>query len=239
MGFKRALNSRVVAVGAGAAVLALLAGGAGYAAGQIDSGDIEDETILSRDVKDGKLRLKDLSDGTQKNLQGQDGKDGQDGEDGQDGQDGKDAFADMQVAALAQSTPIENIGGGINQNNTDLGVKLTLEPGKYLVTIDGAFISDQAAGDGTPAVWPQLSLWIDRSADGSFQWQENEGDISPNALMPPAADRHISVHGSTIVTVEETTEIGLLGFGYAADQSTARSGEIDVNRAVLTATPLP
>ena len=41
MGFKRALNSRIVAVAGGAAVLAVLAGGAGFAAGQIDSGDIQ------------------------------------------------------------------------------------------------------------------------------------------------------------------------------------------------------
>lgn len=60
MGFKRVLNSRMAAVGAGATVLALLAGGAGFAAGQIDSGDIENNSIRSADVKDETLRKKDM-----------------------------------------------------------------------------------------------------------------------------------------------------------------------------------
>ncbi len=63
MGFKRVLNSRMAAVGAGATVLALLAGGAGYAAGQIDSGDIKNESIRTVDVKDGGLKKKDLRPG--------------------------------------------------------------------------------------------------------------------------------------------------------------------------------
>jgi hypothetical protein len=60
MGFKRVLNSRMAAVGAGATVLALLAGGAGYAAGQIDSGDIKNNSVRSVDVKNGDLRKVDL-----------------------------------------------------------------------------------------------------------------------------------------------------------------------------------
>lgn len=98
MGFKRALNSRVAAVGVGGAVLALLASGAGYAAGQIDSGDIQnnsirskdirDNTIRGKDVKDGALRLRDLSDGTRMHLQGNDGLPGADGADGADGAEG-------------------------------------------------------------------------------------------------------------------------------------------------------
>lgn len=63
MGLKRALNSRMAAVGVGATVLALLAGGAGYAAGQIDSGDIKNESIRTVDVKDGGLKKKDLRPG--------------------------------------------------------------------------------------------------------------------------------------------------------------------------------
>ncbi|HWM74955.1 MAG TPA: hypothetical protein VNQ53_14500 [Nocardioides sp.] len=79
MGFTRVLKSRVVAVGAGAAVLALLAGGAGYAAGEITSKDIENDTIRSGDVKDGALKLRDLSGWTQESLQGQQGQAGTDG----------------------------------------------------------------------------------------------------------------------------------------------------------------
>jgi hypothetical protein len=51
----------MAAVGIGAAALALLAGGAGFAAGQINSGDIQDNSVRSVDVKDGDLKTKDLN----------------------------------------------------------------------------------------------------------------------------------------------------------------------------------
>jgi hypothetical protein len=63
VGLKRVLNSRMAAVGAGATVLAVLAGGAGYAAGQIDSGDIKNDSVRSVDIMDGDLRAKDLRPG--------------------------------------------------------------------------------------------------------------------------------------------------------------------------------
>ena len=75
MGFKRVLNSRIAAVGAGAAALAVLAGGAGYAAGEITSHDIQDNTIRSADVQDESLKMKDLATGAQKQLKGDHGRD--------------------------------------------------------------------------------------------------------------------------------------------------------------------
>ena len=89
MGFTRALDSRLVAVGAGALVLAVLAGGgAGFAAGQITSRDIADGTIRGVDVADGSLRLKELSDGTVQSLQGLQGPQGLPGEQGPPGGQG-------------------------------------------------------------------------------------------------------------------------------------------------------
>jgi hypothetical protein len=79
MGIKRVLNSRLAAVGAGAAALAVLAGGAGYAAGEITSKDIQDNTIRSADVKDESLKMKDFTTGAQKKMYGGHGKDGKDG----------------------------------------------------------------------------------------------------------------------------------------------------------------
>ncbi len=76
MGFKRVLNSRIAAVGAGAAVLAVLAGGVGYAAGEITSKDIQNDTIRSADVKDESLKMKDFTNGAQKKMNGAHGKDG-------------------------------------------------------------------------------------------------------------------------------------------------------------------
>ena len=76
MGFKKVLNSRLMAVGAGATALALLAGGVGYAAGQITSGDIKNDTIRSVDVHDDSLKLKDISNGAERQLQGKRGPQG-------------------------------------------------------------------------------------------------------------------------------------------------------------------
>lgn len=170
--------------------------------------------------------------------QGPKGDKGDKGDDGEAGAPGKDGVFTLQASSLAAPKPVEHIGGPINDNATNLGVDLTLPAGSYVVTVDGAFSSDAAAADPSVDVWPQLSLWLDRNGDGAFRWQDGEGDISPNALMPTKADRHIWVHGTTVVTLDTETKVGLLGFGYTSTQGSERSGEIDVVRATLTATPL-
>ncbi|MCW2796697.1 hypothetical protein [Nocardioides sp.] len=63
MQFKKLLNNRVTAVIGGAAVVAILGSSAGYAAGQIGSEDIQNDSIRGIDVMDGTLKTKDLSDG--------------------------------------------------------------------------------------------------------------------------------------------------------------------------------
>jgi hypothetical protein len=166
------------------------------------------------------------------------GANGTNGTNGQDGADGKDGVFVQDAATLAAPKKIVNIGGPINTNNTDLGVKLTLPAGKYLLTVDGAFMAAADSSAPTVSVWPQLSLWIDKSKDGAFQWQQGEGDISPNALMPNQKDRHIWVHGSSVVELTEELNVGLLAFGYTSTQGSERSNEIDVIRATLTATPI-
>ncbi len=94
MGFKKVLNSRLMAVGAGATALALLAGGVGYAAGEITSGDIRNDTIRSADVRDDTLKLKDISDSAQRQLQGDRGPQGpQAGEPGPPGPPGTAEYA--------------------------------------------------------------------------------------------------------------------------------------------------
>jgi hypothetical protein len=202
-------------------------------------GDIKDGAVGPGEILDGSVRAADLDDGLAESLKGEKGDPGEagaPGADGADGADGKDGVFAVQAAALAAPMAIEKIGGPINDNNTDLGVALTLPAGKYVVTVDGAFSSD-TAGDAAVDIYPQLSLWLDKNADGAFTWSD-EGDISPNAVMPTAANRHISVHGTTVVTLEAETKVGLLGFGYTSTQGSERSGEIDVVRAALTATPV-
>ncbi len=61
MGFKNFLNSRFGAVATGSVAIALIGGSAGYAAGQIGSADIRDDSIKSVDIQDGTIRNRDMS----------------------------------------------------------------------------------------------------------------------------------------------------------------------------------
>jgi hypothetical protein len=54
-------GSRVRAVAAGAAVLALVGAGGAVAAGQIDSIDIKDNSVKSKDIKNGTIQTRDLT----------------------------------------------------------------------------------------------------------------------------------------------------------------------------------
>lgn len=178
------------------------------------------------------------------------------------------SILNVYAAHLVASTPICT-GGTINDRYTDLKVGFELPAGTYEVTVEGEFIlaaadavGDAVCGpegtaavasqknlwypsDGNDHVWPQLSLWIDRSQsdekgkvdlpDGKFDWHNNEGDISPNAQMPEAYDRHIAVSGTTILTLTEKTYVGLIGFGYASNGS-GHDGVIQVRNSGLVAT---
>ena len=147
----------------------------------------------------------------------------------------------VEVAEMKpETTTINKIGGPIADNKTEVeGTELTLKKGTYLVTVDGAFKkAEDAAETWGTEIYPQLSLFIDHEDDGNYDWEAGEGDISPNALMPEAADRHIQVSGTTVVTLEKKTPLSLLAFGYAADGSSKASGEIDVIDATLTASKI-
>lgn len=54
-------GSRVRAVAAGAAVLALVGAGGAVAGGQIDSSDIENNSVKSKDIKNGTIQTRDLT----------------------------------------------------------------------------------------------------------------------------------------------------------------------------------
>ena len=104
------------------------------------------------------------------------------------------------------------------------------------MTVDAAFMSASDSTTPDVEVYPQVSLWIDRNDDGEFMWEQQEGDISPNAIMPKAKKRHINASGITQVTItEDNTYVGLLAFGYTSTQGSERSGEINVTRAVISA----
>lgn len=243
------VRNRITAVAVGATIVVALGASGAVAAKLVTSRDIKDGTIRSVDIATGGVTGSDIRDGSVGTFDLRDGS-----VSSADIRDGSVGLADLSTQAKSALAPSEGlagvsvdtlgaplaitaIGGPINDNNTDLETGLTLPAGRYLVTVDGAFESATSVADAID-VYPQLSLWIDRNGDDAFKWQDGEGDISPNALMPDAANRHISVSGSTIIELDDETYVGLLAFGYASDQSSARSGEIDVKAATITATPL-
>ena len=61
MHIKKLLESRLVTVAAGAAIIGLIGAGAGWSAATITSADIANDTVRSKDVKDGNLKVKDLN----------------------------------------------------------------------------------------------------------------------------------------------------------------------------------
>jgi hypothetical protein len=168
---------------------------------------------------------------------GAQGDKGDKGDKGDAGAQGPAGVLTPLAASLTAPKAITTIGGPINSGYTDLNTSKTLPAGTYIVTVDAAFESAQGAADPLVEVYPQVSLWIDRNHDNAFTWQ-TEGDISPNAIMPVAKNRHISTSGITQVTLTEATKVALVAHGYSSTQGTERSGEINVVRAVLGALPV-
>ena len=229
-------RSRTAAVVTAAALVVGLGAGTATAGKLVGSKDIAKNAVTSKHIKNGTVKKADLSDGVKKALD-RSGTQGPAGPAGPAGADGADAAVNVTTARLTDSTPIDKIGGPINDNNTNLETGFTLQPGTYVVTVSGAFENNTAATTDVN-VYPQISLWLDKNKDGAFRWQDGEGDISPNARMSLTQGRHVSVSGTTVITLDAETPVGLLAHGYAEDTSDKRSGEIDVIDAVLTATKI-
>jgi hypothetical protein len=85
MQIKKLLSSRLVTVAAGATIVGLIGAGAGWSAASITSAQIANDTIRSKDVKDGNLKAKDLSKKTIESLKGQTGPQGPQGPAGTNG----------------------------------------------------------------------------------------------------------------------------------------------------------
>jgi hypothetical protein len=238
--------------------VALIVGTTSATAATLVTGkQVKDGSLTGADVKNGSLRKADLSDKAINSLKGKNGATGpqgaagakgevgpaglagKEGVNGKDGKDGKDAVV-TPVSKVFAPTTIVDIGGSITARQTPLGT-LELDPGTYIVTVDAAFEST-SAGDAAVEVYPQVSLFIDKDDDGRLDYSTdpmvNEGDISPNAIMPTAANRHISTSGITQVTLTAGQKLGLAAFGYTSTQGNERSGQIKVVRAVIGALPV-
>jgi hypothetical protein len=215
MQFKNVLNSRVAAIGAGAAVLAVLAGGTGYAAGQIDSSDVKNESLRGVDIKDGKLGLKELAPSAVKQLQGQDGKDGKDGV----------ALADAYQSESAQT--IEKIGGSFVANKTELG-EITLQPGVYVLNGFAAF--DTAAADSPRTDGTHLQLALRGPAVEGNNFGADYGTCFTGAF--PQGDREATCQVVRTVRITEATTVDVIAFGYNEDTSDTGSGTFKVTADV-------
>lgn len=144
----------------------------------------------------------------------------------------------MTVASLDAPKAIVNIGGPINTQGTKLGLGMKLKRGTYLVTVSGQINRTDTAATPDKQTQPQLSLWLDKNADGAFTWQ-TEGSISPNATIPDLKDRSVTVSGQAVVKVTASTwDVDLVAHGYNNDQSAAGSGELSVGSALITAIPI-
>jgi hypothetical protein len=85
MHIKKLLDNRLVTVAAGAAIVGMLGAGAGWSAATITSADIANNTVRSKDVRDGNLKIKDLNAKTVAALKGQTGPQGPQGPAGTSG----------------------------------------------------------------------------------------------------------------------------------------------------------
>lgn len=145
----------------------------------------------------------------------------------------------------AGPTVVAKLGGSINTGQTTLNATLKdLPVGDYLFEVDGAFVADTDAEYPEVKTYPQLSLFFDKNDDGRLTYvgadsDANEGSISPNAEMPTVKNRHITVSGSIVQRVNANERnVGLTAFGYNSDESSKRSGELTLQYATITATPV-
>ena len=235
--------------------------------GAIEKQDIGKDAVGASEIKNGSVAERALSDSVQEKLNksagergprgatgatgpagakgdagpagpaGPAGASGANGANGANGHDGLFRLRSDTLAGSPETTMIKTIGGPINDGSTDLGTGLDLAKGTYLVTVYGGFESAKDSTAPSVDVYPQFSVWVDKNVDGEFDWK-TEGTISPNALMPNTANRHISTSGTTVITLDADAYVGLRAFGYTSTQGSERSNEIFVRDAVITATPI-
>ncbi len=127
------------------------------------------------------------------------------------------------------------IGGTIAADHTPLpGATLSLARGDYLVQVYGAF--EIPSTDGGPIECDLFGtttglasahiLGRRQPATRRRTYDGGEGLISPNVVMPDCNERHANVSGEFVISLDATTSVGLVGFGYTDDDSDTGSGMI-------------
>lgn len=183
------------------------------AASLITGDDIKNGTVMSQDVKNGSLGLHDLGPKTIAELQGSDGKDG------------------VVVPVYEASGPVNvaKVGGKFSENAT-MADQFTLSAGKYLVTTDALFRSNQATSGNTTL---QVAV---RAADGS-EWGADLG-TGFTGSSPEQQNREVTTSTTRVVTLVEDTMVTVSVFGYENNGTgSADSGKFDAE-VYLTAVPV-
>lgn len=131
-------------------------------------------------------------------------------------------------------------GGPITDNGTTVkGIDMTGFSGTFIATVSGQVDRTLAAPVAGKQVQPQFSLWRDCDNDGVFEWKTGEGIMSPNATIPDAKDRSVTINGSVKYSVYKACHTKLVAFAYAADGSGyAGEPELSVQWASVTLIPI-
>lgn len=140
------------------------------------------------------------------------------GEQGDPGDPATDVKGSVVVDKTFDPTVVTKIGGKFVDNATLVG-KVTIPKGKVKIDLDGFWITNAVGPEGTR---PQLALRAP-SLDG--------GTIFPGEASP-AANREITGHDTTTLTLADDTEFNLYAFGYNDDQSGNGAGRLSVVASV-------
>jgi len=218
MKIRTLLDNRLTAVIAGAAVVVTLGAGAGFAAAQIGSADIINDSIKSIDIKDRSVQKRDLSPGTVAKLRGQRGLRGPAGPAGATGPRGPVGATGPAGAALASNVSttatIGLIGGPFATNSTQVGTLNLATPGTYLITGDAFFDSVAAHGAGT-----RLMLALRGPATPPTDNFGPDYGTCFTGVFAATADRESTCATSRVITVTVPTVVRVIGFGYNDDAS--------------------
>jgi len=190
MGVNNPLKGRTRAVVAGTAVLALAGGSAAFAAGQIGSGGIRDNSIRSIDVKNKSLQARDLTPNARAKLKGQRGPAGPPGQSlvADKITPPNAGFGGINVVAVP-SLPISS-GGPSSSQGAELWEPIELGAGTYLVTTTTQFF------DFDPSPSPDEDYGVARlfleGAELGESW---------TPVVPDDANNAAQAGGSIVVTV--------------------------------------
>jgi hypothetical protein len=165
----RFFNRKALALaGAAAALVALGSTGTAVAGSLIGSADIQDGSIRSVDIMNGKVKIHDLSPKAVAKLQGQDGKNGINGKDGVNGKD-----ADMSVvqALQARVAALETNAG----NGSDVNINWANGLGATIVDANTVVLDSRNAQGYAVASIPNLDLPVSKSTVIEFTYKLDNG----------------------------------------------------------------